>query len=84
MNNNVSLSGFVRQNGFVEQQYINVAITYSDDDELKLFEAAKCYETQFTKEEITGLIETETANKTNTKHFRRFSVARESKTDFDF
>lgn len=72
------------ENGFVEQQYINVTITFSDEDESKSFEAAKCYVTQFTKEEIIELIETETANKSNVKYFRRFSIAKGNKNDFGF
>lgn len=71
-------------NSFADEKYLNVAITYSDSDELKSFEAAKCYVTQFKPQEVKELIETEAANKSNTKYFRKFSVSKGLKTEFDF
>jgi LmbE family N-acetylglucosaminyl deacetylase len=69
-------------NSWVDEQYMNVAITYSDEDEKKSFEAAKCYLTQTTPEEIKELIETESSEKTNTKFFRRFTVMKGTVSEF--
>lgn len=68
--------------GYVDRQYLNLNISYSDEDELKMFEAARCYVTQTTKEEIDELVDRESKNKTNTKYFRRFYTRRETRTEF--
>lgn len=59
---------------YVDDQYFNVKISYSDQDEQKLFEAAKCYVTQTTPEEINDLVEIQSRDKTNIKFFRKFTV----------
>lgn len=69
-------------NGYVDRQYLNLKIRYADEDERKMFEAAKCYTTQYTKEEIQELIDAETKNTSNTKYFRRFYVAKGTKAEF--
>lgn len=69
-------------NSFADKQYLNARITYSEGDEIKSFEAAKCYVTQTTAEDIRELIETESADKTNTKYFRRFTVKKGIKNEF--
>ena len=71
-------------NSFVDDRYLNVAITYTEEDETKSFEAAKCYVSQFEPEEIKNLIDDEVANKTNTKFFRQFSTLKVMKNEFDF
>jgi len=71
-------------NSYADEKYLNVVITYSDSDELKSFEAAKCYITQFKPEEVMEWNETATADKKNTKVFRRFSVFKGMNKDFDF
>lgn len=67
---------------FVDMRYMNLAISYTDEDERKMFEAAKCYVSQMTKEEVDDLIELASKNKSNTKYFRRFSAARGTRQDF--
>jgi len=70
-------------NGYVDKQYLNLKLNYSDEDEQKMLEAAKCYNTQYTIEETQELIETVTKDKSNTKYFRRFYVAKgRTKTEF--
>ena len=69
-------------NGYVHKEYLNLKITYSDQDEQKMLEAAKCYKTQYTVEEIEELIATVTKDKSNTKYFRKFSVSKGMKTEF--
>ncbi len=67
---------------FVAKQYINVRISVSDEDEQKLIEAAKCYVTQTTQEEIKELIERKSKDKSNIKFFRRFYVNKGIKNEF--
>lgn len=70
--------------GYVDREYLNLRVHYSDEDEKKMFEAAKCYVTQFTPEEVRELIESESSNRANIKFFRRFSVSKGMEKDFDF
>ncbi len=68
--------------GYVDNQYLNLRIDYSDEDEQKMLAAAKCYLTQFTEEEIQELIDEVTKDKSNTKYFRKFNITKGSKTEF--
>jgi LmbE family N-acetylglucosaminyl deacetylase len=67
---------------YVDKKYINLKVIYSNEDEQKMIEAAKCYVTQFTSEETNELIDQVTKNKTNTKYFRRFIVSQKNRTEF--
>jgi len=69
-------------NGYVDKQYLNLKLDYSDEDEQKMLEAAKCYNTQYTMEEIKELIEDVKKDKSNTKYFRRFYVGKGTKKEF--
>ena len=68
----------------LDSEYLNLRVDYSDEDEKKMFEAAKCYVTQFTPEEVRELIESESSNRVNVKFFRRFSVFKGMEKEFDF
>lgn len=59
---------------YVDPRYLDVKIGYTDEDEQKSFEAAKCYVTQTTPEEIDELVRRESSDKANTLYFRRFHV----------
>ncbi len=61
---------------------MNVRVKYEEQDEQKSFEAAKCYATQNTAEEIKETIIRETKDKSNTVYFRRFYVKNELKAEF--
>lgn len=67
---------------YIDKKYINLKVVYSEEDEQKMIEAAKCYVTQFTSEEIDELIDLVTKNKANTKYFRKFMVSRKTRSDF--
>lgn len=67
---------------YVDKKYINLKVVYTDEDEQKMIEAAKCYVTQFTPEEIKELVDLVTKNKANTKYFRKFIVSKENRTEF--
>ncbi|WP_276485381.1 PIG-L deacetylase family protein [Paraflavitalea pollutisoli] len=64
----------VEEGGYVSDQYFNVKVSYTAEDEKKAIEAMNCYLTQYTGEELKQ----ETANKlkdsSNTIYFRRFVV----------
>ena len=68
--------------GYVDKQYLNLKIIYSDEDEKKMLDAASCYKTQFTTQEIEELIAEVTEDKKNTKYFRKFNVSNGLKTEF--
>ena len=68
--------------GFIDRQYINLKVDYTDGDEQRMIEAAKCYTTQFTAAEIRELIDVTTQNKTNIKYFRKFEVSQKTMSGF--
>ncbi len=68
--------------GWVDKQYYNVRVDYTDADELKALEAFKCYVTQYTPEEMGEDAESKIKNKENSSYFRRFVTSKGLKTDF--
>jgi N-acetylglucosamine malate deacetylase 2 len=68
--------------GYVDQRYLTLNISYEDEDELKMLAAAKCYQTQFTPEEIEELTEDVTKDPSNRKYFRRYTVTQGKKSEF--
>ncbi len=68
--------------GWVDNQYFNVKIDYSQDDENKALEMMPCYVTQFTPEEIAEDNKDKVADRSNTSYFRRFTVARGLRSKF--
>ncbi|MBL7833082.1 MAG: PIG-L family deacetylase [Cyclobacteriaceae bacterium] len=67
---------------YIDKKYINLKVVFSDEDGQKMIEAAKCYVTQFTPEEISELVETASKNKSNTKYFRKFVVTNKTQAEF--
>lgn len=68
--------------GYVDKQYFNVRIDYSNEDELKALEAFKCYITQYTAEEMIEDHDKMIKDSNNFVHFRRFVVKNGSTKDF--
>lgn len=68
--------------GWVDSQYFNVRIDYSQDEENKALEMMPCYVTQFTPEEIAEDRKGKLADHSNTYYFRRFAVAKGLRTRF--
>jgi N-acetylglucosamine malate deacetylase 2 len=56
---------------FVDPRYLGTVATFSDEDEMRSFEAAKCYKTQFTQEQIENQIAV-ASRAENRVYFRRF------------
>lgn len=63
--------------GYIDPRYINVSIKYNDADNSRYMEAAKCYVSQFTPEEIAETIDLAKKEKKMTANFRRFAFSRE-------
>lgn len=68
--------------GYVDKQYFNVRISYSQAEENKALEMMPCYVTQFTQEEIAQDRKEKLADRSNTSYFRQFSVAKGLRTRF--
>jgi LmbE family N-acetylglucosaminyl deacetylase len=60
--------------GYVDTQYLNVKITYTQDQENKALEMMPCYVTQYTPEEIVDDRSKKLEDKSNFLYFRRFAV----------
>jgi LmbE family N-acetylglucosaminyl deacetylase len=63
---------------YVDPRYIDAQINYTDLDEAKSFEAAKCYVSQFTPDEIEEAISILSEDKSNTLFFRQFTIDKSS------
>ena len=68
--------------GWVDSQYFNVKIEYSQEDENKVLEMMPCYVTQFTQEEIVEDHKEKLADRSNTAYFRQFSVSKGLRSKF--
>ena len=69
---------------YVDKKYLEYAISFSDEDEKKSIEAAKCYVTQFTVEELREEEERKTKDLQNIVYYRRFKVVEKQKAKNDF
>ncbi len=67
---------------YIDAKYINVSITYTDEDEQRSWQSLKCYKSQFTNTEIKEFIEKGRNEKTKTYYFRRFAVEKKRKKDY--
>jgi LmbE family N-acetylglucosaminyl deacetylase len=60
--------------GYVDNQYLNVKISYTQEEENKALEMMPCYVTQYTAEEIAEDRRKKVEDKSNFVHFRQFVV----------
>ena len=67
---------------YMADEYLNVAITFSDEDEKANQQALKCHRSQLTEKEIEEWIETDAKDKANILYFRKFVVAKGLKNEF--
>jgi hypothetical protein len=70
--------------GYMDQQYFNVKVEYTQDEENKALETMPCYVTQLTPKEIKEDYERKIKDKLNTSYFRRFAVEKSSKLKNNF
>lgn len=68
---------------YMDEQYFNVKISYTDEDERKAIEALHCYVTQYTQEEFKEEEDRKLKDTTNTIYFRKFVVMKGLKNDFE-
>ena len=66
----------------VDQKYLNISITYTNEEEEQALNALDCYKSQLAPQEIEAWKEIEKKDSSNTFHFRQFVVATKQKTDF--
>jgi N-acetylglucosamine malate deacetylase 2 len=68
--------------GYVDKQYLNVKVEYSQEDEDKALIATRCYVSQFTSEEMQKEEERQKKETDNTSYFRRFYVKKGMRKGF--
>ncbi len=68
--------------GYVDEQYVNVKVSYTMEDEKKAIEALNCYETQYTAEELKEEAANKLKDQSNIINFRNFVVKKGLKYDF--
>jgi hypothetical protein len=66
----------------VDEKYVDVSISFTDEDELKTGQAQKCHKSQITEKEIEDIINEQKQDKTNTLYFRKFAINKKIKKDF--
>ena len=69
--------------GYLDDQYFNVEVRYTPEDENKAIETLHCYITQYTPEEFQEEAERKLKDTTNTIYFRRFVTMKGLKNDFN-
>ncbi len=69
---------------YVADQYLDVEISYSDEDQQKSFEASTCYISQFTAEEIKDSMDKQKMDKKNIVPFRKFYLPSKKKIKNSF
>jgi len=67
---------------YMDEQYVNVKVSYTAEDERKAIEALHCYVTQYTPEEFREEAERKLKDTSNTIYFRKFIVMKGLKNDF--
>ncbi len=68
--------------GYTDEQYFNVKISFTAEDEKSAIEALNCYVTQYTPGELKEEAERKLKDTENTIYFRRFVVKKGLKDDF--
>jgi LmbE family N-acetylglucosaminyl deacetylase len=68
--------------GYVDQQYFNVKVEYTQEQESKALEIMPCYVTQYTAEELKEDKEKKLNDKHHTIYFRRFVVSKGVQSGF--
>lgn len=63
---------FMEELGYLDEQYFNVKIEYTQDEENKALQIMPCYVTQYTPEEMKDDHDGKVKNPNNFVHFRRF------------
>lgn len=67
---------------YTDEQYFNVAISFTKEDEAKAIAAMNCYQTQYTAEELKEEAANKLKDSTNKMYFRKFVVKKGLKNEF--
>ncbi|HMJ46433.1 MAG TPA: PIG-L family deacetylase [Ferruginibacter sp.] len=67
---------------YMDDQYVNVKVSYTMEDEKKAIEALNCYVTQYTPEELKEEAANKLKDPYNNINFRKFVVKKGLKNDF--
>ena len=67
---------------YMDEKYLNIAITFTEAEEKQAQEALRCHRSQLTEKEIQEWIDYDAKDKKNTLYFRKFEVAKGLKTSF--
>lgn len=73
----------IQELGYVDPQYFNISISFSQEDENKYFNSIRCYKSQYTAEEIEKWIDTDQKDTSNILYFRKLSVDKEARSGFN-
>jgi LmbE family N-acetylglucosaminyl deacetylase len=73
----------IQELSYVDPKYFNVSISFSQEDENKYFESIRCYQSQYTQEEIEEWISTDLKDTSNILYFRKLSVDKGAKSEFN-
>jgi LmbE family N-acetylglucosaminyl deacetylase len=74
--------GFIEELGYVNEQYFNIKIEYTQAQENKALEIMPCYVTQYTREELKEDRENKLKDKNHVLYFRRFVTAKGMQKEF--
>ncbi|MCG2616766.1 PIG-L family deacetylase [Terrimonas sp. NA20] len=72
----------VDDGSYTDEQYFNVKISFTSEDEKKAIEALNCYVTQYTAAELTQEAANKLKDRSNTIYFRKFEVKKGIRNDF--
>jgi len=67
---------------YVDKNYMNIHITYNEEDRSKLFKSLECYKSQLTENDVKNWINAELKDTTFTTYFRQFITDKNIRTDF--
>ena len=67
---------------YMDEQYVNVKVNYTMEDEKKAIEALNCYTTQYTAEELKEEAAAKLKEVSNSINFRKFTIKKGVKNDF--
>lgn len=68
--------------GYVDEQYLNVQVDYSDEEKKTALKVIECFVTQYTEAEMKEEAAKKIKDKQNTVYFRKFVTAKGLKKDF--
>ena len=68
--------------GYVNEQYFNVKVEYTQEEENKALQIMPCYVTQITSEELKKDKKKKLDDSSNTIYFRRFVVKKGMQKEF--